>query len=88
MKNSFQTKQAHDLAGMIALESKDYDNAIAELQQANQQDPSALYRLCLAYRGKGDAVKAKEFCGKAASFNSLPQLNLAFVRKKAAGMKG
>ena len=87
-KNPLQTKQAHDLAGMIALESKDYDNAIAELQQANQQDPSALYRLCLAYRGKGDAVKAKEFCGKAASFNSLPQLNLAFVRKKAAGMKG
>jgi tetratricopeptide (TPR) repeat protein len=87
-KNPFQTKQAHDLAGMIALESKDYDNAIAELQQANQQDPSALYRLCLAYRGKGDAVKAKEFCGKAAAFNSLPQLNLAFIRKKAAGMKG
>ena len=86
-KNPFQTKQAHQLIGMIALEAKDYDNAVAELQQANQQDPYTLYRICLAYRGKGDMGKAKEFCAKAAAFNSLPQLNLAFIRKKAAGVK-
>ncbi|HEV7475847.1 MAG TPA: tetratricopeptide repeat protein [Pyrinomonadaceae bacterium] len=84
LKNPFQTKQAHELLGMIALEAKDYDNAIAELLQANQQNPYDLYRLCLAYQGKGDAGKAKESCTKAATFNSLPQLNLAFIRTKAA----
>lgn len=82
-KNQFQTRQAHELAGMIALEEKDYDKAVTELQQANQQNPYDLYRLCQAYQGKGDA-KAKEFCTKAANFNSLPQLNLAFIRTKAA----
>jgi tetratricopeptide (TPR) repeat protein len=84
LKNPFQTKQAHELLGMIALESKDYDNAVAELQQANLQNPYDLYRMCQAYQGKGDTGKAKEFCGKAAAFNSLPQLNLAFIRTKAA----
>ncbi len=82
-KNSFQIKQAHELAGMIAFAQKDYDQSIAELQQANQQNPFNLYRLCQAYQGKTDAGKAKEFCGKAANFNSLPQINYAFVRTKA-----
>ena len=84
LKNPFQTKQAHELSGMIALEAKDYDAALSELQQSNQQNPYDLYRICQAYQGKGDAGKAKEFCTKAATFNSLPQLNLAFIRAKAA----
>ena len=83
-KNPFQIRQAHELAGTIALEEKNYDKAISELQQANQQNPYDLYRLCQAHQGKGDTAKAKEFCTKAAAFNSLPQLNLAFVRTKAA----
>jgi tetratricopeptide (TPR) repeat protein len=82
-KNTVQIKQAHELAGMIALEEKNYDLAISELQQANQQNPQDLYRLCQAYQGKGDTAKAKESCTKAASFNSLPQLNYAFIRAKA-----
>lgn len=84
LKNPFQTKQAHELLGMIALEEKDYDKAIAELQQANQQNPYDLYRLCQAHQGKGDNAKAQELCRKAANFNALPQLNLAFIRTKAA----
>jgi tetratricopeptide (TPR) repeat protein len=84
LKNPFQTKQAHELLGMIALEAKDYDAAVTELLQANQQNPYDLYRLCQAYQGKGDVGKAKDSCTKAANFNSLPQLNLAFIRTKAA----
>ncbi len=83
-KNPFQTKQAHELLGMIALEAKDFDVAVAELQQSNQQNPYDLYRLCQAYQGKGDLGKAKEFCTKAAAFNSLPLVNYAFIRTKAA----
>ena len=82
-KNPAQAKQAHELAGMIALAEKDYDKALAELSQANQQNPQNLYRLCQAHRGKGDKEKAREFCAKAAEFNSLPQLNYAFIRTKA-----
>jgi tetratricopeptide (TPR) repeat protein len=82
-KNPGQTRQAHQLVGLIALEEKDYDRAVSELQQANQQNPYDLYRLCQAYQGKGDKEKAKDYCWRAASFNSLPQLNLAFIRKKA-----
>jgi tetratricopeptide (TPR) repeat protein len=85
-KNPNQMRQAHELAGMIALAEKDYDKAIAELQQASQQNPQNLYRLSQAYQGKGDNAKAKEFGTKAAGFNSLPQLNYAFIRTKAKKM--
>src|SRR5438270_451028 len=85
-KNPAQVRQSHQIAGMIALADKDYDKAVAELGQTGQQNPQNLYRLCLAYQGKGDAAKAKEFCAKAAGFNSLPQLNYAFVRVKAQKM--
>ena len=82
--NPAQTRQAHELIGMIALQEKDYDKAVSELQQANQQNPYDLYRLCQAYRDKGDLNQAKDFCKKAAEFNSLPAVNYAFIRRKAA----
>jgi tetratricopeptide (TPR) repeat protein len=87
-KNPAQVRQAHELAGMIALAEKNYDKAIAELQQASNQNPRNLYRLCQAYQGKGDAAKAQDFCTQAAKFNSLPQLNYAFIRMKAQKMAG
>ena len=82
-KNPAQVRLAHELAGMIALAEKDYTKAVAELELGNKQNPQNLYRLCEAYRGKGDASNAKAFCMQAAQFNSLPQLNYAFVRTKA-----
>ena len=85
-KNPAQVKLAHELAGRIALAQKDYEKAIAELEQANLQDPRNLYRLGQAYEGKGDRAKAEEFYSKAAKFNSLPALNYAFIRTKAEKM--
>jgi tetratricopeptide (TPR) repeat protein len=82
-KNANQLKQAHELAGRIALAEKNFDTAIAELAQANQQNPDVLYLLGWAYEGKGDATKAKDSYRKAAKFNSLPNLNYALVRRKA-----
>lgn len=81
--NANQLKQAHELAGRIALAEKNYDTALAELAEANQQNPDVLYLRAQAYKGKGDAANAKAFFTKAAKFNSLPQLNYAFVRSKA-----
>ncbi|HET7285916.1 MAG TPA: tetratricopeptide repeat protein, partial [Pyrinomonadaceae bacterium] len=82
-KNQNKIKQVHELTGMTALGEKNYDVAIAELLQSNQQNPANLYLLGQAYQGKGDAAKAKDSFTKAAKFNSLPQLNYAFVRTKA-----
>ena len=87
-QNPAQLKQVHELTGRIALAQKEFDNAIAELQQANLQDPRNLYRLALAYQGKGDAAKSHEFCSQAARFNPLPQLGYAFIRAKAQKMEG
>jgi tetratricopeptide (TPR) repeat protein len=81
-KNSLQVQQAHEVAGRIALAEKDNEKAITELYQANLQDPRNLYRLSLAYQGKGDTAKAQEYLAKTAEFNSLPQLNYAFIRVK------
>jgi tetratricopeptide (TPR) repeat protein len=85
-KNSAQVQQAHELAGRIALAENDNARAIAELEQANLQNPRNLYRLSLAYGGKGDTAKAREFLAKAAGFNPLPQLDYAFIRAKVQQM--
>ena len=82
-KNSAQIKQSHELSGRIAFGQKDYAKAIAELEQANLQDPRNLYRLSQAYQAKGDDTKGQDYLTKAAYFNSLPALNYAFVRRKA-----
>ncbi|HSS98970.1 MAG TPA: tetratricopeptide repeat protein [Terriglobales bacterium] len=87
-KNPGQMRQAHELAGRIALGQKNYDTAISELQQANLQDPRNFYRLSMAYQGKGDKDKAAEFNKKAAEFNPLPMLPYAFIRTKVQKMAG
>jgi tetratricopeptide (TPR) repeat protein len=84
--NPNQLRGAHELAGVIALAEKKYTNAIAELKQANLQNPQNLYRLGVAYAGKAEKAKAKEYYGKAAHFNGLPGLNYAFVRAKSLKM--
>src|SRR5437867_6427436 len=78
---------ARVLAGTIALEERKFDQAIAELAQGNRRDPATLYRLGLAYQGKGDRAKAAKFFQRAANQNTLPTLNYAFVRLKAKTLK-
>jgi tetratricopeptide (TPR) repeat protein len=75
------------VAGSVALAGKDYDGALSHLAQANQQDPYNLYRMSVAYKGKGDKAKAKEMWQRAVEFNQLPTLNSAFVRAKASKHK-
>jgi tetratricopeptide (TPR) repeat protein len=86
-KNQGEIRQGHDLAGTIALDQKDFARAVGELSQGNQQDPYTLYRLGLAYQGKGDQAKARELFAQAADQNILPTLNYVFVRQKAKRMK-
>lgn len=86
-QSDFRVRQAHELAGMIAARDKAFDEAIAHLGKGNQQDPRVIYTTAVAYRDKGDSVKARELFLKAANDNSLPSLNYAFVRTKAKNMK-
>lgn len=82
-KNLNQTRLVHELAGRIALEEKNYDRAVAELQQANLQNPYNLHLLARAYESEGNRQKAADTLRQAAHFNSLPALNYAFIRLKA-----
>ncbi|HEY1463450.1 MAG TPA: tetratricopeptide repeat protein [Terriglobales bacterium] len=85
-KNSVQITLGHELAGRLALGQKDYDTALTELAQANQQDPRNLLRVSQAYAGKGDSTKAQQWLQQAADFNPLPALNYAFIHMKAKKM--
>jgi tetratricopeptide (TPR) repeat protein len=84
--NLNQIRFAHELAGIIALDAGDFNLALKELKQANQQNPYNIYRMALAYKGLGDMKNAKALCKKAAEFNALNNLNMAFVRNKAQKM--
>lgn len=74
---------AHQLMAVIALEDRDYDKALEELPKASLQNPYNLYRMALAYKGKGDDAKAKEFAKQAASFNAVNNMAEAYVRNRA-----
>jgi tetratricopeptide (TPR) repeat protein len=82
----FEMRQQHELAGRIALQEKNYAVAAAELEQANQQDPRALYLLAMALQGKGDAQKAQTVAARAADFNGL-SATYAYVRGKAKALQ-
>ena len=85
-KNPAQVRLAHELAGMIGLAEKDYDKAIAELKQANQQNSLQPLSIVSCLRGQRRKTTASEELHKAAHFNPLPAVNHAFVRTKAEKM--
>jgi uncharacterized protein HemY len=85
-KNTFRVRQSHELLGTIALKEKKYDEALTELAKANQQDPQVIYLTAVAWRGKGDEAKAKEYAAKAANANVLPLMTYAFIRTEAKRM--
>jgi tetratricopeptide (TPR) repeat protein len=87
-QNDFRIRQAHELAGTIAIKEKNFDEAISELEKASQQDPYAVYQLAVAYAGKGDQAKAGETYKQAAEMYILPTINYALIRVKAGKQAG
>jgi len=81
----FERRQAHELAGRLALAKGDPAGALGELAQANQQDPKVLYFQALAARAAGDAGGARTFAREAAEFNGL-EISYAFVRPRAKAL--
>jgi tetratricopeptide (TPR) repeat protein len=86
-KVPFQVWQAHEIAGLVAAAKGDPKTAVAELEQANQQDPRVLFALGEAYAAAGNAAAAKKALARAANFNGFGfdggGLNYALVRAKA-----
>jgi tetratricopeptide (TPR) repeat protein len=82
-KNKNLERLSHELLGRIALHSGDYQKAVGELEQATLQNPYNLYRMGQARAKLGQTDAARKLFQEAASFNSLPNLNFAFVRSKA-----
>jgi len=80
-KAPFEVRQQHELAGMIALAEKNSGVAVAELQQANQQDPRILYLTSQAMFAAGKTDEATKLATKAKKFNGL-NFNYAYLHDK------
>jgi len=83
MNNPNSVRVAHEVLGIIALDQKNYDEAISHLTEANLQSPYVLFQLAKAYAGKKDTQKAMDYYQKVANANTLPDLQYALVRKQA-----
>ncbi len=78
-----RTRVVHEIAGIIALYEKNYNEAVKELELGREQSAYNLYRTALAYEGLGDTAKAIEKFKQTAYFNSLNDFNYSLIRKKA-----
>jgi tetratricopeptide (TPR) repeat protein len=74
---------AFQLKGMLALYSGAYEEAVAEFQNANQQNPVVHFWTAQAYDNLGNNDKAQEFYRRAAYANSLNNFNYAYIRQTA-----
>jgi len=81
-KIPFELWRTHELIGLVAFAKGDFERAVVELEQANQQDPRVVFALGEAYAAGGKADLAKAAFARAAGFNGLG-INYAFVRAKA-----
>ena len=73
----------HEVLGILALQQKNYGEAISRLSQADPQSLYVMYHLGKAYAGKPDQEKALTWYRKAATTYTLPSLRDALVRKAA-----
>ncbi len=81
--NLNELRNVHALAGLAYLLEKNYADAIFELKQADQEDTVLLYFIGTAYEELGDYKKAQKIYESVAHFNSLNNLNYAYIRKTA-----
>jgi len=80
--NPDQRIQYPHLTGYVAFYTKDFKRAIAELQQADQDDPFILMLTAQAYEQLGDMSRARDYYRKVLASNSHAIAN-AFARPVA-----
>ena len=83
-KNDARVRQAHELNGLVAIHDLKFNESLAELAEADQENPAVLYALARAYSGKGDSAKSKELSEQAVHANILPTLPYVFTRAALA----
>ena len=76
-------RSGHQLAGVIALEEKRWDDALGELLQANTGDAYNMYRMALAFEGKGDHEGYVRMLRYVDEYRGVLNFNYSFVRHKA-----
>lgn len=82
-KVPFEVWQSHELDAMVALAAKDPAAALAELAQANPQNPRVTWLTAQALLAKGDAEGARALAAKVAAYNEITNPNYAYVRAAA-----
>ena len=65
------------------MKEKQYQEAINEFKQANQQNPYILFKLANAYQENDNKNEAIKYYEKCLNFNALNSINQAFIRTKA-----
>jgi len=81
--NLNEIRNVHELTGHINLLEEMYEDAIYEYKQADLDNPIILYFMGMAYEELGDYKKAQKIYESVAHFNSLSDMNYAFIRKTA-----
>jgi len=81
--NLNELRNVHALAGLAYLLEENYVDAIFELKQADQENTVLLYFIGTAYEELGDYKKSQKIYKSVAHFNSLNDMNYAFIRKTA-----
>jgi tetratricopeptide (TPR) repeat protein len=81
----FELRQVHELSGLIAAAQGDFEKALEELSQANQQDARVMLVQAKVLWKKGEQDAAREMCERSANFFTLNQapMNYALARPKA-----
>ena len=75
---------AHQLLGIIALETGDYAKAVSELKQSNSGDPYNMFRLAQVYQHQGDMANSRKMFSDITEYRSPLNLHYSFVWRKAA----
>lgn len=83
--NDARIRQAHELNALVALAEKRFDESLAELAMADQQNPAVWAAKARAYTGLGDSAKARASIEQAMHMNILPTFPYVFTRASLAG---
>jgi tetratricopeptide (TPR) repeat protein len=83
IKDRNRIETAHQVLGMIALESGDAQQAVRQLGKSDLEQAYNQYHLALAYEAVGDLPQALRLYIKASTYDQFGRLGQAFVRQKA-----
>lgn len=82
--NDVRIRQSHELNALVALADKRFDESLAELAMADQQNPAVWSARARAYAGLGDTARSQESIERATHMNILPTFAYVFSRASLA----